>query len=400
IISPDGYVVTNNHVVTAQNRSTPVDTITVTLGDDREFEARIIGRDLETDLALLKVEGENLPYVRFGNSDQVRVGDWVVAIGNPFGLGGTVTAGIVSALQRGISNNPLERFIQTDASINRGNSGGPMFDLNGNVIGINTAIFSPTGGNVGIGFAVPASQAEPVINQLRQMGRVRRGFLGVQIQRVTEDIAAAFGLPEDRGEIVASVEPGGPADKAGIREGDIIVKVNDQEVTDTNNLSFLISNSAIGSRVPIELIRDGDRRTVTATLGERPQPQAAAVDMDEEPDLPAEDAPGQKAARQSLGITLTELTPDIRSQLRLDEDLEGVVVAGVDRNSDAAKKGIGRGAVIVSIDRKPTRTAAEAAAAVAAAQAAGRDTVALFVQRRGAPSPQFVGVKMTARDEE
>ena len=286
VVSPDGYIVTNNHVVTAQNGTDPVDSITVTLNDEREYEAKVIGRDPLTDLALLKVDAEGLPYVRFGNSESVRVGDWVVAIGNPFGLGGTVTAGIVSALHRAGIAGAYDRFIQTDASINRGNSGGPMFDLSGNVIGINTAIFSPTGGNVGIGFAIPASQAQPVIEQLRTIGRVRRGYLGVSIQDVDEDLAAGFGLDEDVGEIVASVEPGGPAETAGIRRGDIIVRVNGQEVTERNNLSTIVAASGIGSTVPIELIRDGKRLRVNAQLAERPSQQEIAAANRNEPEMP------------------------------------------------------------------------------------------------------------------
>ncbi len=398
IISPDGYIVTNNHVVTARSGDKPVDTITVILSDEQEYDAKIIGRDPLSDLALLKIDGDNLPYVRFGNSDGVRVGDWVVAIGNPFGLGGTVTAGIVSALDRNASQ--FGRYIQTDASINQGNSGGPMFDLSGNVIGVNSAIITPTGGNVGIGFAVPASQAEPVINQLKNMGRVRRGYLGVSIQPITDEIAEAFGIPEDKGEIVASVEDGGPGAKAGIRQGDVIVKVNGQTVDKQNTLSFLVANSAIGSKVPIELIRSGKRVKVSATLGERPAENQIAANGSSEPDVEAPEAPGREMARQSLGITLAELTPEIRQQLRLDNDISGVVVAGVNSRSDAARKGIGRGAIIVSINGKPTRTPAEAAAAVEEARKAGRKTVAMFVKLRNAPQPGFVGVEMMAAEDE
>ncbi|MBV7257628.1 Do family serine endopeptidase [Pacificimonas sp. WHA3] len=401
IISPDGYVVTNNHVVTARSGNDAVESITVTLGEDREYEARVVGRDPLTDLALLKVDGKDLPYVRFGRSDSVRVGDWVVAIGNPFGLGGTVTAGIVSALHRDIRAGQFDRFIQTDASINQGNSGGPMFDLAGNVIGINTAIFSPTGGNVGIGFAIPASQAQPVIDQLRKMGRVRRGYLGVSIQRLDDDLASGLGLESDAGEIVAGVEPGGPADKAGIKQGDVIVKVNGQDVTARNNLSFLVSNSAIGSRVPIELIRSGKRKKLTATLAERPSENQIGANANGDPDVEADDsAPGAESARKSLGISLADLTPEIRQQLRLSDDIEGVVVAGVDRRSDAARKGIGRGSIIISINDQTTRTPAEAAAAVASARESGRNTVAILVKRRGDNAPIFIGVEMMAQDKE
>ena len=397
IISPDGYVVTNNHVVSAQEGDGAVDKITVTLTDEREYQARVIGRDPLTDLALLKVDGEDLPYVNFGNSESVRVGDWVMAIGNPFGLGGTVTAGIVSALHRTISAGPYDRFIQTDASINRGNSGGPMFDLSGNVIGINSAIFSPTGGNVGIGFAIPASQAQPVIEQLRTIGKVRRGYLGVTVQALDEDLASGFGLDDDQGEIVQSVEPGGPAETTGIRRGDIILRVNGQDVTRQNNLSTIVASSGIGSTVPIELIRDGKRMKLNAKLAERPSQEDLAAAQSGEPTLPGT-SEGQSADSKSLGITLAELTPDIRRQLRLDDDIQGVVVAAADRNSDAFRKGIQRGSVIVSINGQPTRSPQEAAAIVNAARKAGRDTVALFVKRRGDSAPVFIGVEMSAEE--
>lgn len=398
IISPDGYVVTNNHVVTGRGGTEPVDKITVTLSDRTEYSARIVGRDPLSDLALLKIEGKDLPYVRFGQSERVRVGDWVIAIGNPFGLGGTVTAGIVSALHRNIQAGQYDRYIQTDASINQGNSGGPMFDLAGNVIGVNTAIFSPTGGNVGIGFAIPAEQASPVIDQLRSIGRVRRGYLGVSIQPVTPEIASALGLQKDRGEIVASVENDGPAKKAGILAGDVITRVNNQEVTVDNTLSSIVANSGIGNRVPIELYRKGKRQTVQATLVERPAEIAAAGS---ENAAPGDDKAANEAtasARRSLGITLAELTPEVRRQLGVDTDVEGVVIASLNRNSDAAKRGLQRGDVILSINQQPTKTPAAAAAAVDAARKAGRDTVVLFV-KRGSRPPQFIGIAMMGKDE-
>nr|WP_243451700.1 Do family serine endopeptidase [Sphingosinicella soli] len=398
IISPDGYVVTNNHVVTGRGGAEAVDKITVTLSDRTEYSARIVGRDPLSDLALLKIEGKDLPYVRFGQSERVRVGDWVIAIGNPFGLGGTVTAGIVSALHRNIQAGQYDRYIQTDASINQGNSGGPMFDLSGNVIGVNTAIFSPTGGNVGIGFAIPAEQASPVIDQLRSIGRVRRGYMGVSIQPVTPEIASALGLQKDRGEIVASVENDGPAKKAGILPGDVITRVNNQEVTVDNTLSSIVANSGIGSRVPIEFYRKGKRQTVQATLIERPSEIAVAGADDEAPDGDAATSEAAASARRSLGITLAELTPEVRRQLGIDNEVEGVVIASLNRNSDAAKRGLQRGDVILSINQQLTKTPAAAAAAVAAARKAGRDTVVLFV-KRGARPPQFIGISMMGKDD-
>ncbi len=401
IIDPAGYIVTNNHVISAgEGRDQPVDTITVTLSDRREYKAKIIGRDALTDMALLKIEATGLPYVKFGNSQSVRVGDWAIAIGNPFGLGGTVTAGIVSALHRNIGSGQYDRYIQTDASINQGNSGGPLFDLDGNVIGVNTAIFSPTGGNVGLGFSIPAELARPVIEQLRATGTVKRGYLGVGIQPLSTDIAAGLGLPKDKGEIVASVEPSGPAARAGIRQGDVIVKINGADVTYDNTLSYVVANTPIGATVPIELIRDGTRRTISATISQRPAEsvvQARAGLAPEDGDSPAAPgkAPGAEAARASLGITLQPLTAQLRQQLRLPATVNGVVIAGINPGSDAASDGLQRGDIILQINQKPTTTPAEAAAAVDAARKAGRDTVLMLVQR-GSNPPRYIGIKLMA----
>jgi len=394
LISPDGFIVTNNHVISGRDGQRLVDTITVTLSDRREFQARVVGRDPLSDLAVLKIDGRNLPYVQFGNSQGTRVGDWAIAIGNPFGLGGTVTAGIVSALHRGIQGGgAYDRYIQTDASINQGNSGGPLFDLNGNVIGVNTAIFSPTGGNVGVGFAIPAELAKPVVDQLMATGRVRRGYLGVQIQNMTPAIASSLGLPRDRGEIVAGVEPNGPARAAGIQQGDVVVRVAGQDVTPDNSLSYIVANTPIGTRVPIEVIRGGKRLTLTATIGERPT-EAALLGQTEpsEPRARGGDA-GAEAARRSLGLTLQAITPELRQQLRLPDSVRGVIIARVNPASDAAQQGIRQGDIIVSINQQPISTPQQAADAVAAARKAGRDTVLLFVQTGNNPG-RFVGVKL------
>jgi serine protease Do len=395
IISADGYVVTNNHVISGGEGKAPVESITVTLADRREFKARVVGRDALSDVALLKIDAKDLPFVGFGNSQTVRVGDWAIAIGNPFGLGGTVTAGIVSALHRNIGSGQYDRYIQTDASINQGNSGGPLFDLDGNVIGINTAIFSPTGGNVGLGFAIPAELVKPVVDQLRATGSVKRGYLGVGIQPVSSDIAASLGLPKDRGEIVASVEPTGPAGRAGVKQGDVIVRVAGQEVTYDNTLSFIVANTPIGSTIPIELIRDGKRMTVNATLVQRPSEAVIQGTPPTEEDAAPKDkpAPGAEAARQSLGLTLQALTPEIRRQLRLGETVKGVVIGAVNPSSDAASKGLQRGDVIVQINQHPVATTAEAAAVIDEARKAGRDTVLLLVQR-GANPARYIGVKL------
>jgi serine protease Do len=406
IVDPSGYIVTNNHVISggepgSPQSKLPVETITVTLADRREYKARVVGRDVLSDLALLKIDGANLPYVKFGNSTAVRVGDWAIAIGNPFGLGGTVTHGIISALHRNIQSGQYDRYIQTDAPINQGNSGGPLFDLDGNVIGINTAIFSTSGGNVGLGFAIPAEQARPVIEQLMKGNTtVKRGYLGISIQPVTGSIAEGLGLPKDHGEIVAAVEPTGPAAKAGIKAGDVVVSVAGQDVTYDNSLSYIVANVAPGSRVPLGIIRSGKRMTIDATVSQRPAELAlrggAIVPAEPDtPDAPAV-APGTAAAKASLGITLTPLTPAVRSELKLDAATVGVAVTAVSPDSDAATEGLQRGDIILSINQVPTPTPAAAAAIVAEAKKAGRDTVLVFFQRSGQP-PRFLGIKLLGK---
>ena len=403
IIDPTGYVVTNNHVIATQgkdkDKATP-ETITVTLADKREFTARVIGRDTLSDVALLKIEGRNLPYVQFGDSTKARVGDWALAIGNPFGLGGTVTAGIVSALHRNIGSGQYDRYIQTDASINQGNSGGPLFDISGNVIGVNTIILSPTGGNIGLGFSIPSEVVKPVIEQLRGGGKVRRGYMGIQIQRVSDEIADGLGMPHNRGEIVVDVVPGGPGARAGLRRGDVIVRVAGVEVTPDATLSYTVANQKIGSPITIEFIRDGKRMTATPTLAERPsEAQLASVNGSgaEEDSSPAtgQTSPSQKAARASLGITLQALTPETRRELQLPATISGVVIAGVNASSDAAAKGLRRGDVILSINQVPTPTPEAAAATVEAARKAGRKTVLILSQRGSGPA-LFVGVDLLA----
>ncbi len=399
IVDPSGYIVTNNHVISGGEGKAPVESITVTLADRKEYKARVIGRDTLSDLALLKIDATNLPYVNFGDSKSARVGDWVIAIGNPFGLGGTVTAGIVSALHRNIQSGQYDRYIQTDASINQGNSGGPLFDINGNVIGINTAIFSPSGGNVGLGFAIPAEQAAPVIQQLRTGNSVKRGYLGVGIQPMSEDISSALGLPKDHGEIVRSVEPNGPAARAGLRQGDVVTRVAGQDVTYDNTLSIIVANTPVGSHVPIDVIRDGKRQTLTAQIVLRPSEAIVRGQVEPTPDQkPAAGGavPGTEAARQSLGITLTPLTGEVRGQLKLGQGVQGVVIAQIDPNSDAAAKDLQRGDVILSINQRPTPTPAAAAAAVAEARRAGRDTVLMLVQRGTNPG-LYIGIKLQGK---
>ena len=408
IISPDGYVVTNNHVIAPARPDAVVEQITVTLADRTEYEAEVVGRDQVADIAVLKINPTRpLPFVRFGDSTRTRVGDWVIAVGNPFGLGGTVTAGIVSALHRNLPGGGVyDRYIQTDAAINSGNSGGPMFDLNGNVIGINTALISPTGGNVGIGFAIPAEQIAPVVEALRNHQRVQRGYIGVGMQDVDEGVAAALGIDRNRGVLIRSVTPNGPAARAGVQEGDVVVSVAGHPVTPDATLAYLISQQPIGARVPIEVIRQGQHRTLNVAIAERPTEEELARlngipddnanqsgDAGGKPVTPVPSA-GQRSTQASLGLALEPLTPAMAQRLNIrDAGLRGLVVGAVDPNSDAGQKGVQTGDIILSINQQPTPTPEAAAAIVDAARRAGRNTVLLQV-RRGNNPPAYVGVDL------
>nr|WP_241229816.1 Do family serine endopeptidase [Tsuneonella rigui] len=390
IISADGYVVTNNHVIAPQGKG-EVEEITVTTTDGTEYPAKLIGNDSSSDLAVLKISGPKaFPFVHFGDSSQARVGDWVIAIGNPFALGGTVTSGIVSAVYRSTgTGSAYDRYIQTDASINRGNSGGPLFDMQGNVIGINNAIFSPSGGSVGIGFAIPAEIAAPIVEKLRTGQEIQRGYLGVQIQPVAGDLADSLNLPQNRGEFVQSVEPGQAADKAGIKPGDVVTKVNGQDVTNDQTLSFLVANIAPGTRIPIELYREGERRTVTLTVGKRPTDEELAQSQlfngDNQPDEDSSGGAQSGAMTQDLGLQLSPMTPRYAQQLGVSADAGGLVILDVDANSDAGQKGIQPGDIVVTANYKTVDTPAALESIVAAAKAAGRETVLLRIQRRGRP---------------
>jgi serine protease Do len=334
--------------------------------------------------------------VKFGDSTRTRVGDWVIAIGNPFGLGSTLTAGVVSALHRVTGQGgAYDRYIQTDASINQGNSGGPMFDLNGNVIGINTMIFSPTGGNVGIGFAIPAEEALPIVQQLQGGGTVQRGYLGVGIQSLDEGTADALGIAKNRGELIARVEPGEGAAKAGIKVGDVVLKVAGREVTPDETLSYLVANQKVGTRVPIELLRDGKRQTVTALVGQRPSEEkiASIGQNDEQGMAPEDEQSTSQAAKASLGLAVVPLTPDIARRLGVQSTVRGVVIGSVDPSSDAAAKGLQRGDVILSANNRPTLTPADVASAANSAKAAGRKNVLLQIQRGNGP-PSYRAVKI------
>ncbi|MEO5773938.1 MAG: Do family serine endopeptidase [Sphingomicrobium sp.] len=399
IISPDGYIVTNNHLIQGADGTGTVDQVTITLTNRKEYPARIVGRDTTSDLALLKIDGQNLPFVNWGDSTRARVGDWVLAIGDPYGVGSTVTAGIISALHRGITGaGAYDRYIQTDAAINMGNSGGPMFDLNGNVIGVNSALISPTGASVGIGLAIPAELAKPVIDSLRRGQLPQRGYLGVGLQPLDESLASAWGLPKGRGELVRSVQPNDPAARAGIQQGDVILRVNGQDVTPDQTASFLIANIAVGSRIPIDIIRDGKPIRVIATVGQRPTDEQLAKllggngsDQDNN-DGTSPVVPAQKA----LGLSLQPLTPALAKAAGLPATARGVIVTGIDPNSDAAEEGLQRGDLIISVNRQAVSNPAQVLAVVEAARKAGRSSVALLVKRGTSPEA-FIGVNIAPR---
>lgn len=402
IISADGYVVTNNHVITADGQG-KVESITVTLQDGTEYPAKLIGSDQASDLAVLKITGSKpFAFVKFGDSGKARVGDWVIAIGNPFGLGGTVTAGIISAVLRNTgSGSAYDRYLQTDASINRGNSGGPMFDMQGQVIGINNAIFSPTGGSVGIGFAIPADTAAPIVQKLIKGEKIERGYLGVRIGPVTDDTADALGIPHNRGEFIQTVEPTGPAAKAGIQAGDVVTRVNNQDVTPDQTLSYLVANTAPGTRIPLDLIRNGKRMTVTATVGTRPSEDDLAkqtFDPNGDADNPfAQNGQKQQeqtsAIQQSLGMAVIPLTAEIARQLGVTDGTKGVVVTGVDPSSDAGAKGLQRGDIVMSANYRDVTSPADLEAALRAAKADGREALLLRILRRGQP-PVYLPIRL------
>ncbi len=398
IISADGVVVTNNHVVTPQGRGT-VEEITVTMPDGTEYEAELVGTDADSDLAVLKIErSEPFPFVQFGDSDQARAGDWVVAIGNPFGLGGTVTSGIISSVLRTAGAGAYDRYIQTDAAINRGNSGGPLFDMQGNVIGINNAILSPSGGSVGVGFAIPADIAAPIVERLRVGEAIERGYLGVSIQPVSNDFAAALGLPRNRGEVVQSVVDGEAAARAGIEAGDVVIAVDGRDVTPDQTLSFLVANIEPGTTVPVTLIRDGQRRTIRVTVGTRPSAEEMArsqmfgQDEDEEQGMNAP-LDGNELLAEKLGLGAVAINPTIARQLGVPADTQGLAIAAVDQNSDAARKGLQRRDIILSANYRTVTSTEQLEAIVRQAEDEGREAVVLRIQRARGPAG-YVAVRL------
>ena len=386
IIDPAGYVVTNNHVIA------DADEITVILHDDTNLKAEVVGRDTKTDIALLKVKSDKpLTAVTWGDSDVARVGDWVLAIGNPFGLGGTVTAGILSARQRDINSGPYDDFLQTDASINRGNSGGPMFNMDGRVIGINTAIFSPSGGSIGIGFAIPSSIAKEVVAELQSENdhTVHRGWLGVRIQGVTDEIAESLGLDKARGALVASVTEKGPAQVAGIQAGDVVLSFDGRLVGDMKRLPRLVAETPVDKTVPVTIWRKREETTVQVKIGrleESDQQQASTQESLKK---------GEKARPgvvKTLGLTLSSITPELKEKYSLADDSKGVVVVEVAKDSPAAVKGVRAGDMIMEAAQEEVSNPSEVSNRIDEAKKSGRKSILLLVERQG--DLRFVAVRL------
>ena len=382
IIDANGWIVTNFHV------AGKADSITVTLADGRKLPAKMVGGDEKTDLALIKVESDKpLPYVTFADATKVRVGQPVMAVGNPFGLGGTVTTGIVSARGRDIHSGPFDDYIQTDAAINRGNSGGPLFDMDGHVIGINTAIFSPSGGSVGLGFAIPSSLAEPVVAQLKTNGRVERGLLGVQIQPVTEELAQSMSLGSEKGALVAQVQPDSPALAAGIKSGDVIKSVDGKNIETIRDLTRMISAVKPGTSVKLDLWRDGKDMSVTAKVGD--QKEEAAV-VKAKADQPAD---AKKAEPMSYGVSLAPISPEARQELKLDDSIKGAVVAAVEPGSPADDQGLKAGDVLQQVGKDMVDSPKMAAEKLKEAKKTGKP-VLMKIYREG--MTRFVAISPRA----
>ncbi len=378
IVDPDGYVVTNHHVIEQAEK------IQVIMNDGERYDAKLVGSDSKTDLAMLKIDTDRpLPYARFGDSDSTRIGDWVIAIGNPFGLGGTATTGIVSARGRDIQSGPFDDFLQVDAPINQGNSGGPLFDLSGRVIGVNTAIYSPNGGNVGIGFAIPAKQATSIIDQLKTSGRVERGWIGVQIQAVTDEMAEGLGLDESRGALVASVVPDSPAEKAGLRAGDVIVSFNGEDIEHLKDLTRKVAEASPTNKSTIEVWRSGDRENLDIVLGKSPEETSAAARAGAEPEA---------ASQARLGLALAKVDADTRQRYRLDENIQGALIVGVEPESPAAKIGLQKGDVVTMVGQAAVSGPDEVIEEIKKASDDDRKSVLLQVARGNVR--QFVAVPL------
>ncbi len=379
----DAYVITNNHVIEG------ADEITVILHDNDRLKAELVGRDAKTDIAVLKIKStKKMASVGFGNSDDARVGDWVVAIGNPFGLGGTVTAGIISARGRDINSGPYDNFIQTDASINRGNSGGPLFDLEGKVIGINSAIYSPSGGSVGIGFAIPSSGAQPIISQLIKYGEVKRGWLGVHIQGVTEEIAETLGMDKAMGALVASLIKEGPAEQSGIKAGDVIIEFDGKPVPEMRKLPRIVAETEVDKPVKVIVWREGKKVTVHVTIGRLDEDQVAAATPGEEQ---TPDKSGDKLV-DPLGLTLAEITASLRERFKLDDEARGVVVTEVADDGVAFEKGIRPGDLIVEVSQEEVSTPDQVIEKIDVARKDGNKRILLLIE--GQSGLRFVALSI------
>lgn len=372
IINPKGILVTNNHVVS------DADEITVTMSNGEEFSAKVIGRDEKVDIAILKIDADmSLPYVKFGDSDNMRVGDWIIAIGNPYGLGGSVSAGIISARARDINVGPFDDFLQTDAAINRGNSGGPMFNTKGEVVGINTAIFSPSGGNVGIGFALPAALAKPIIDQIIQFGKARRAWLGVKIQNVSKEIAESLGMKEDDGALVLEVIADSPAESAGIEEGDVILKFADGKVSQMRKLPRIVAETPIGESVVVQVLRNGKVKNLRITLGE----MADEPDNNDKKDKPMPSSEDEKDSSEVLGMNLMQLTDEIKKKYKINAD-NGLLIVNVDQSTTAYERAIRRGQIILKANQKKLNTIADFKSVIAEAKKQKRPSVLLLISNR------------------
>ncbi len=400
IVSADGFVVTNNHVITMDNTGL-ADSVTVKLSDGNEYKARIVGRDQASDLAVLKIDrAQPFPFVKFGQSSKARAGDWVIAIGNPFGLGGTVTSGIISSVFRNTGSGAYDHYIQTDASINQGNSGGPMFDMNGNVIGINNWIIAPSGGNIGIGFAIPSDSANPIVTKLMSGKVIERGYLGVTIAPVTDEVADALGLDHNHGELVQQVQPDGGAAKAGMQSGDIVVAVNNERVTPDRTLSGIVGDTAPGTRIPIEVLRKGKSTMLSALVGKRPTDEELALSNFAQPQGKAKADPlkPDKAAtpgliEKALGFSVLPMNAQIAGQLGVAANTGGLVITVVDESSDAAAKGLERRVIVLNANYEAVNTVEALNGVIRAAQAANRPAMLLQVLVPGR-SPQFVTIRL------
>ena len=369
IVDTSGIVVTNNHVIA------DADEISIIMNDGSKFKAELVGVDKKTDLAVLKFKPTKpLVAVKFGDSDKLRLGEWVIAIGNPFSLGGTVTAGIVSARNRDINSGPYDSYIQTDAAINRGNSGGPLFNLDGEVIGVNTLIISPSGGSIGIGFAVPSKTVAGVVDQLRQFGELRRGWLGVRIQQVTDEIAESLNIKPARGALIAGVDDKGPAKPAGIEPGDVIVTFDGKDIKEPKDLSRVVADTAVGKEVEAVIIRKGVEQTLKVTLG-RLDDGDKAVQAAAKTQEPAEKPATQKA----LGLDLASLSKDLRSRYKIKDSVKGVIITNVDTPSDAAEKRLSAGEVIVEVAQEAVSSAADVKKRVDQLKKDGKKSILLLV---------------------